>query len=174
MGKTLTYVFQTATKAELAYRDLLLRLDARGLVDECFVPARELRKKFGGVWRTETQPLFPGYVFVRCGDIQAFVDCCVTALHHPKVLGYEGGYSELTEREAALLDAIAGKGNDRVAKLSEGVIEGGEIRILQGPLMGRQGLIRRIDRHKRLAWVELPIMGRPVTVTLGLAIVVKT
>ena len=173
MGRTQTYVFQTTTKGEFAYRDLLCRLDTRGLVDECFVPARELRKKFGGVWRTETQPLFPGYVFVRSGAIQPFVDCCRAAAHHPRVLGYEGGYSELTEREAALLDAIAGKGGDWVARLSEGVIEGGEVRILQGPLMGHQGLIRKIDRHKRLAWVELPIMGRPVTVALGLAIVAK-
>lgn len=53
------------------------------------------------------------------------------------------------------------------------MIEGDRIVILKGPLMNQAGLIRRIDRHKRLAYLEMEIMGRKKTVKVGLEIVKK-
>ena len=58
--------------------------------------------------------------------------------------------------------------------MSEGVIEGGTIKVLSGPLMGYEGSIQKIDRHKRLAYVEIKMLGRTTVVKLGLEIVSKS
>lgn len=56
---------------------------------------------------------------------------------------------------------------------SSGVMEGDEIVILNGPLMNQTGLIKKLDRHKRLAYLEIEILGRVKTVKVGLEIVRK-
>lgn len=58
-------------------------------------------------------------------------------------------------------------------ELSTGIIEGDHAIILNNPLMGRDGLIRKIGRHNRLAFLEVDMLGRKKTVKLGLEIVAK-
>ena len=45
--------------------------------------------------------------------------------------------------------------------------------IQTGPLKGNEGLIKKIDRHKRKAWLELNLLGRTVETQVGLEIVEK-
>ena len=59
-------------------------------------------------------------------------------------------------------------------EMSEGIIEPSRIRILSGPLMGMEGQIRKIDRHKRKAWIEVELFGRIQRVEVGLEIPMKT
>ena len=39
--------------------------------------------------------------------------------------------------------------------------------------MGMEGMIKKIDRHKRKAWLEVPMFGRVQTVQVGVEIVAK-
>ena len=43
----------------------------------------------------------------------------------------------------------------------------------QGPLQGREKFIRRIDRHKRLAWLVLPAGDGQQELRTGLEIISK-
>ena len=61
-----------------------------------------------------------------------------------------------------------------VVRMSEGVIEGDTVKVTRGPLMGREGLIRKIDRHKRRAYLEVTMFGRTIPASVGLEIVRKT
>ena len=47
----------------------------------------------------------------------------------------------------------------QVVAMSTGIIENGKIRITDGPLKGREALIRKIDRHKRKACLAIPMFG---------------
>lgn len=58
-------------------------------------------------------------------------------------------------------------------KMSKGVIEGDRVMVTRGPLKGHEALIARIDRHKRLAWVDMDMFGRHKTIRVGLEIVSK-
>ena len=58
-------------------------------------------------------------------------------------------------------------------KMSEGIIEGDQIRVLKGLLQGYEALVAKVDRHKRLAYIDLNILGRIKTVKVGLEIVQK-
>lgn len=42
------------------------------------------------------------------------------------------------------------------------------------PLQGKEGCIRKIDRHKRKAWLEVELFGDRQLVEVGLEIVTKT
>ena len=59
-------------------------------------------------------------------------------------------------------------------EISEGVIEKSKIKVYSGPLVGKEKYICRIDRHKRRAFLELPMFGRRQKIQVGLEIVSKT
>ena len=57
--------------------------------------------------------------------------------------------------------------------MSTGVIEGDRVIVTDGPLVGREALISKIDRHKRLAYLDMRMFGRIKTIKVGLEIVRK-
>ena len=57
--------------------------------------------------------------------------------------------------------------------MSEGVIEGDRIVVLKGPLVNRTGWIRKINRRKRTAYLEIEMFGRTIQTKIGLGIVRK-
>lgn len=166
-----TYVVQTVGGKEKHVSDLISRkMDS--VVDECFVPCSEVAKRYGGAWHRVERTIFPGYVFVQTDDPDGLERGLRGIADLTKVLGYEGRRVPLTDDEISWLNTVAGK-DDHVARMSEGVIEGGTIKVLSGPLMGYEGNIQKIDRHKRLAYVEIKMLGRTTVVKLGLEIVSK-
>ena len=75
------------------------------------------------------------------------------------------------QEEVELLMRI---GTDKqLVEMSSGIIENDRVRILSGPLMGMEGNIRRIDRHKRIAYLEIEMFGRTVEMKVGLEIIKK-
>ena len=64
----------------------------------------------------------------------------------------------LSNEEKTLISAFVGD-EDHVMKMSEGIIEGDQIRVLKGPLQGYEALVAKVDRHKRLAYIDLNILG---------------
>ena len=81
-------------------------------------------------------------------------------------------FTPLDDRDIAFINAFTSPEN-RTVRMSTGVVEGDDVIILNGPLMGRAGWIKKIDRHKRLAYLEVEMPGRTTTVKLGLEIVAK-
>ena len=62
---------------------------------------------------------------------------------------------------------------EQLVAMSTGIIENDQVRILTGPLQGMEGYIRKINRHKRKAWVSIEMFGRSVDMEVGLEIVKK-
>ena len=48
------------------------------------------------------------------------------------------------------------------------------VRITKGPLRHHEGWIKKINRHKRLAYLEIEMFGRTLEAKVGLGIVKKT
>lgn len=44
----------------------------------------------------------------------------------------------------------------------------------EGPLIGLEGLITKIDRHKRIAYVDVELLGKLTRVQVGLEIISKS
>ena len=89
-----------------------------------------------------------------------------------KLLGTGQEIVPLTSDEQKWLLKIGGEGQK--VEMSEGIINAGDLRIMEGPLAGMEKYIKRIDRHKRKAYLEVELFGRMVELQVGLEVVGKS
>ncbi|MEF3345558.1 antiterminator LoaP [Eggerthella lenta] len=166
------YVVQTVAGREFAVCRLIESLVEDDVLQECFVPRYEVQKQFRGQWRTCTATLFPGYLIVVTDRVDELESQLRRVPAFAWVLSNDGGFVPLERDEVAWIDAFTEKGH-RTVGVSEGVIEGDRIIVLKGPLVGREGWIRKINRRKRTAYLEIDMFGRTMQTKIGLGIVRK-
>ena len=169
-GGAMWYVVQVATGREQAACDLIgERVDA-SLLKECFVPRRTVAFKEADGWKTVEEPLFPGYVIVDTSQPKRLHGRLLALPDFARLLDVDGEFLPLDDEEVAWIDAFTRRGH-RVVDMSHAVVEGGIVRIVDGPLVGREAQVKRINRRKRTAILELRILGRDVEVPMGLEVV---
>lgn len=123
------------------------------------------------------KPIFPGYIFIESDkDYASFrhfyqqsisiIDGCV------KILKYKDDVEALYPHERSFIERFVNK--DKVIDASIGFIEGDRIRIVEGPLIGNESLIKKINRHKRTALVELILFGEAQLIEISCEIIAKT
>ena len=88
-----------------------------------------------------------------------------------RLLGTGDEIVPLSQEEVELLQKL-GKEEQLVA-MSTGIIENDQVIILTGPLQGMEGYIRKINRHKRKAWISIEMFGRSMDMEVGLEIIKK-
>lgn len=164
------YVVQVKGGAEQKAIALIEIHAGDDVVKECFTPLYEKMVKFRGEWKTWLMPLLPGYIIVVTDEVNQL---CAELKRIPaftRILGDESGFIPLSQPEMSWIRAFTEKG-DRVIGMSEGIIEGDEIIVLRGPLMGHTAWIESVNRHKRLAYLRMNMFGRVITTKCGLSIV---
>ena len=174
--KNWVVLFARTGSEEKLVQTLKEELDAK----ECllFVPKKEVPYRSKGVVYKVRKPLFPGYVFVQTGIEPGLIaDRLAKALRNVKdvysILHYGDDKKDVVIREGErlywehLFDA------DFCVVGSVGFIEGDAIRITSGALVGLEGRIRKVNRHKREAIVEMEIMGARREVAVMLEVVEK-
>ena len=146
---------------------------AQGAVEDCFVPKREVTHRKSGQWHRILEKLFPGYVFVRTSAPKQIREALGRVPAFTRMLTSAGDTClPLTADEVAWINSVT-NADTHVMEMSEGVIEGDRVMVIRGPLKGHEAWIARIDRHKRLAWVDMDMFGRNKTIRVGLEIVSK-
>ncbi len=149
------------------------RLNNKGLA--AFFPKVQLVYKTSKQVRKELKPMFPGYVFAETDlDARSIAiqtsQMVRTSKHLFKLLGNENSdYMPLHEEEKAFLLKFCDEAY--IVRESKGLKKGDKVFVTSGPLQGRESIIKRIDRHKRRAEIELGFMGDVRRVRLSLEIV---
>lgn len=141
------------------------------VLGECFIPYAVRQKKYRGEWHREQRVLFPGYVFLTSSRPEELFLELKKVSGLTRLLGTGQEIVPLSKEEEEFLRRIGGEG--QVVECSTGFLEQDRIRITDGPLQGLEGCIRKIDRHKRTAWLKVPMMGRVLEVQVGLEVVEK-
>ena len=166
------FVIWTSTSREEACIKLL---DERfkKLFDRAFVPKRALSRKRGKEWKIEETALFPGYLFIDTDEdrIEDLAAKLRSISGFNIVLSTDGGFLPLTPGESAFAEQLYGGGG--TFDTSTGIIEGDKVIIQGGPLIGLEGAITKIDRHKRRAYIELNMFGVKTKTSVSLEIVEK-
>ena len=130
---------------------------AQGALEDSFVPKREVAHRKSGQWHRILEKLFPGYVFVRTSAPKRAREVLGRVPAFTRMLTSAGDTClPLTADEVAWINATTNM-DTHVMEMSEGVIEGDRVVVIRGPLKGREASITRVDRHKRLAWVDMNI-----------------
>lgn len=112
-----------------------------------------------------------GYVFLIAENLEQLAENLRKVTGMTRLLGTGDEIIPLSQEEVELLLKL-GKEEQLVA-MSTGIIENDQVRILTGPLQGMEGYIRKINRHKRKAWVSIEMFGRSVDMEVGLEIISK-
>ena len=168
------YAIWTQTGAERKLSSWINDFIPDSLYEECFVPLVEQNRKVKGEWKTRKKPLFPGYLFVKTDEarFRAFAGKLKHTEQFAAILSTDGEFTPVSKEETYLIDNAYN--NNGTLGSSIGMIEGDKIKILSGPLIGMEGAIKQINRHKRNATIELNMFGRTSRIQIGLEIISKT
>ena len=153
------YVIQVRTGKEEWIVTCCMYMIKDPCLRKCFIPYSKQLRKVRGQWVEQTQVLFPGYVFMISDDPVQLYQVLKQIPDLTKMLGKDKEeIFPLSEDEVAFLKSFG---------------EGEQIVVEKGPLKGKEGLIRRIDRHKRIAEIEIEFLGELRKARVGLEIVRK-
>ena len=180
------YVVQVTTGQEQRVCDLVTRIASKAsdqqpgqpgepdapadLLKECFVPTYETERKYHGEWQTRRYKLFPGYVIAVTDHVDLLNRQLRSVRTFTRILGNEDAFIPLDRAEMAFIDSFTSR-RHRVIRMSRAVKEGDTVRVTDGPLVGQEASIRKVNRRKGTAIVEMAMFGRTLQVEIGLAVV---
>lgn len=146
---------------EAATAEALRRALPANVLTDAFVPRKQRWFKRDGAWSLQAVAMYPGYLIAVTKDVDGLT-CAVRRVPlKAEVTGRLGG------GERRWIEANAD--SSHIVRASEGVIEGGVLRVLSGPLAGQEDRVLKIDRHKRVCVALLCCEGgRAVTEMLAL------
>ena len=165
------YVIQVKTGTEEEIRRQCEKVIEKDILERCFIPYCEQMKRYHGEWHKEKKILFPGYVFLVSADEETLFFRLKKVFGLTKLIGTGHEIVPLEDEEIRFLQEF-GREN-QIVSMSEGIIEHDRVVVTKGPLKGNEGLNRKIDRHKRKAWLEVEMFGRKIETQVGLEIVEK-
>ena len=142
------------------------------VLHDIFTFTYDRMKRYEGNWHTESSPMFPDCIFLETADPAALSEQLELYGASIKRQGDGSLLVKVTPEEEAFLKRLGGQ--EHHLKMSQGYIKNGITHIVTGPLVGMERRIRKIDRHKRLANIEMPMQGMEKPVQAGLEITSKS
>lgn len=166
------YVIQVRGGREDVVAAAVRQLGRAGTIEECFSPKWRTQRKVRGAWEDVERLLLPGYV-IAATDFPLELDVVLRRVSEfTRILQNETGFIPLDRDEVGWIGRHA-LGPDRVIPLSRAVKEGDEVVVVEGPLKDRWFQVKRIDRRRSTAYVEIDFLGRKKEVPVGLMVVAR-
>ena len=169
------YVIQVKTgKEQKAIEDILKNKPSDSDFD-VFAPYRKALRKYHGEFKEVIERCFPGYVFVETNDVKQLFKQLYFTPGFQKILGREEGtenFVPLDKDESRMIDILYNANSNRVTEISNIEVKEGEtIRVLDGPLLGLETQIKKVNLHKRTVTIEFMLCGRLVSANVGINII---
>ncbi len=130
------------------------RIIPHELIQDAFVMQKEFWFKRGGTWSLQTKPMYKEYFFVATRDA-ALLDKALAQLSFGcRIAGSrERAYAPMPDDAQDWYRSVLD--DDGVVRNSVARIEDGVLHIEQGPLVGQEARVKKIDRHKRWCLVDV-------------------
>lgn len=169
------YVIQVKTGKEQTAIDDIFKNKPNEESFDVFAPYRKTIRKFHGVEKEVIERCFPGYVFVETDDVKQLFKQLYFTPGFTRLLGREAdteNFVPLDKDESRMVDILYSKENGRITEISNIEVKEGEmIRVLDGPLMGLETKIKKVNLHKRQVTIEYMMCGRLVQSSIGINII---
>ncbi len=139
-----------------------------------FVPTYDCMKKYQGSWHMEQKPAFRNCFLIECRDRDDLADM-LHRLHCADILAENitaNAIALFPEQEVFLRNLMMPE--TKKISMSTGYIKDGRTYVTKGPLQGREKMISRIDRHKRLAKLRFAAGNTDRELCAGLEIISKS
>jgi len=143
-----------------------------------FVPRKvKLHKRQGQIIKFN-EIVFKSYVFVETDmdyktfSVKVLSEVKMHSAYFKTLLHQDDKNIEtLYPQEKAFLQSFM---NDKhLIEESIGFIEGDAVTITSGPLMGKDSIITKINKHKRVAYLNVTLMGRDLEIQVPLTLIFK-
>lgn len=139
-------------------------------IEDVFVLTYDRMRRFNGAWHVEKAEAFPECVFLEIKRPQLFMEEIKKRQDIIQNLVIGVPILLPKEEEQFLKDIF---GDSRHLAMSKGYIAAGKTYVTEGPLRGKEMLIQKIDRHRRMAKLPVPKARQLREIRLGLEIVEK-
>lgn len=153
-GRQRWYLLRVPEGRESAVCERLLNLVSSDVLDDAFFLQRERWMKRNGTWSLHLVPVYKGYAFAVSRDA-AGLSKAISKLTLPvELVGTEDrAWAPLSDEMAAwFAHAMDGR---HVIRSSTALIQDGSLHVIEGPLMGQEGNIAKVDRHRRFCLVDV-------------------
>lgn len=144
---------------------------------DVFAPTRSVMRKYHGEFKEVIERCFPGYIFVETDKPKDLFDDLYFTPEYTRLLGREGlteNFLPLNKDEERMINILYNANHERKTEISDiEVIEGQRIRVISGPLMGNESVIKKVNLHKRKVTITIPFKGRDIEVDVGINIIGK-
>lgn len=133
------------------------------------VPKRRLRERKNGIWEYKLRTLFPGYILLSgyLGPDEYYSLKDVPGLIRVLKNGCEPYI--IDRNEINVIGRLIS--NNDIIEPSYISIEGGRVVVIEGPLVGMEGLIEKVDRRKGRAKLRINFMNESRLIELAISAV---
>jgi transcriptional antiterminator RfaH len=136
----------------------------RNLGLEVFLPQLRFKKVTRIGWKQVTEPLFPGYLFVRC-----IVEEKINEIQYTngvkKLVNFGGKIPAIPDVIIEELQKHFEANN--LVSVDDTISPGDEVSVAEGAFAGMNALVLRTLPAKQRVQILLEILGRPTTVEVG-------
>lgn len=102
------YVMQVRTGTEENIRCQCQRTIDRRILERCFIPYYQQKKRFQGQWHIQERILFPGYVFLIAENLEPLMENLKHVIGMTRIIGTGETIVPLTDQEVELLIRMGG------------------------------------------------------------------
>lgn len=113
--------------------------------------------------------LFPGYVFFQYPEEKPSAELIRIfrrTRHFARILPATDGIKPLSDRDSEIIRHLLSFGREIGSSLVS-FDENNRIKVIQGPMMGLEGRIIKVDKRKRRAKIKFEMTDSPITFDLG-------
>jgi len=133
------------------------------------VPRRRLLEKKLNVSKEVVKTIFPGYIFINTDMSPEIYYYLKKIPHFIKILHYDSFYSEIPQNEIDIILKLTSQ--SEIIDFSEVSVTNSKITVLSGPLKNNEYIIKKIDKRKQRASINLNIMGEKKKIDIGIKVV---
>lgn len=162
------YVVQTTSGREQTAIEKCRNALSRDIAADIFVPICQFEKLYQKQWKTVTETAFPGYVFIESdqGELLEKTLRRISDVVTPVCIG--GGFYPIRKEEEEVLKKLMDETN--CIRTSIGYLVDEKLIVSQGPLDTFAGSVKWINRHKRVAELEISLFSEPRKMWVGLEV----
>ena len=142
------------------------------LLEECFSPTYEYRRKLRGEWVRQEMLLLPGYVIAVTRDPWALARVLRATPEFTRLLAMGTQFVPLSANDRSWMERWTTE-DDRTIPMSVAYKEGDAVVVTDGPLVGQEAMIVRVNRRKRVAHLEIHAGQLTIHTTVGLEVLPK-
>lgn len=153
-GRVRWYLVHAPNGKERETCEKVRRIIPHELMQDAFVMQKEFWFKRDGAWSLQTKPMYKEYFFVATRDAAQLDKALAQLSFGCRIAGSrERAYAPMPDDAQDWYRSVLD--DDGVVRNSVARIEDGVLHIEQGPLVGQEARVKKIDRHKRWCLVDV-------------------